>query len=128
MAEAVVHRLPADSDAPKRARDLVKKIPLGRDARESIELIISELVTNVLVHGAPGPTAELSLALRRDGERVMGEVCGRGPEFSWVAPEPDRSGAGGRGLLIVDELADRWGISSSSRVCVWFECVDCASP
>jgi anti-sigma regulatory factor (Ser/Thr protein kinase) len=125
MAKAVVHKLPVDSDAPKRARDLVNKVPLSRDARESIELIISELVTNVVRHGARDPAGELSMALRREGERVTGEVCGRGPEFSWAAPEPDRTG--GRGLLIVDEIADRWGIKSNSQVCVWFECVDCAS-
>jgi anti-sigma regulatory factor (Ser/Thr protein kinase) len=125
VVAAVVHRLLVDPQAPKRARDLVSKISLSDDASATLELIVSELVTNVVLHGAGKPGTELSLALQRKGERIRGEVCGSGPDFTWTASEPDLTVPGGLGLLLVDELSDRWGIRSDSDVCVWFECVDC---
>jgi two-component sensor histidine kinase len=112
--------------APREARRLVHDMPLGPDARANVALIVSELVTNTVRHGSSSPDGELSVVLRREGDRVSGEVCGHGPEFSWAAHEPELSEPGGLGLLLVDQIADRWGITNNSHVCVWFECADCA--
>jgi anti-sigma regulatory factor (Ser/Thr protein kinase) len=126
VTAAVERKLPVGPNAPAQARKLVSEVPLGEDARASVELIISELVTNTVRHGDSTPGGELSVELRREAERVSGRVCGRGPAFSWTDDDPELSEPGGLGLMIVDRMSDRWGITHNSKVCVWFECQDCA--
>jgi two-component sensor histidine kinase len=85
---------------------------------------VSELVTNSVVHAGDDADGELSVRLRREREHVRGEVCGDGPEFEWAPHDADLDEPGGLGLMIVDELSERWGIHHNSQVCVWFECSD----
>jgi anti-sigma regulatory factor (Ser/Thr protein kinase) len=80
-------------------------------------LLVSELVTNALLHARSAPTVELT----RDGDRVRVAVCDDSP----VAPRRRQyatDAATGRGIALVDHLATEWG---SERVgdgkCVWFE-------
>jgi two-component sensor histidine kinase len=103
----------------------VRDIELDADARARLELILSELVTNSVVHSGGAADAELSIRLRLDSELLRGEVCGEGPEFDWAPHDPDLEEPGGLGLMIVDQLTERWGIQHNSQVCVWFECSDC---
>ena len=124
MAEVVERNLELGPTAPAAARRLVRDISLDADARAKLELILSELVTNSVVH-AVDAEAELSVRLRRERESVRGEVCGDGPEFDWAPHDPDLEEPGGLGLMIVDQLSERWGIDHNSQVCVWFECSDC---
>jgi anti-sigma regulatory factor (Ser/Thr protein kinase) len=92
---------------------------LDREVTETALLLVSELVTNAIRHGAP--PVRLSLRLERDRLRV--EVADGSPAL----PELGRSGPdqiGGRGLRIVQLLAARWGASASPRrlgKTVWFE-------
>jgi two-component sensor histidine kinase len=127
MAEVVEGSLQLGPTAPAAARRLVGDISLDEDARAKLELILSELVTNSVVHAAEYNAAELSVRLRRERERVRGEVCGDGPEFEWAPHDPDLGEPGGLGLMIVDQLSERWGIDHNSQVCVWFECDGCGS-
>jgi two-component sensor histidine kinase len=125
MAEVVERSLSLGPSAPAAARRLVGDIPLDDDARGKLELILSELVTNSVVHAGEGGGTELSVRLRRESERVRGEVCGDGPRFDWAPHDPDLGEPGGLGLMIVDQLTERWGICHNSQVCVWFECEGC---
>jgi len=121
VADVVEQSLQVGPRAPGEARQLARDVPLEPDARAKLEVIVSELVTNSVIHGAGG-AAELTVRLRCEQERVTGEVCGRGSDFSWVEHEPELGEPGGLGLLIVDELAERWEIRRNGNVCVWFEC------
>ncbi|MCU1490730.1 MAG: putative sensor protein [Acidimicrobiaceae bacterium] len=77
------------------------------DGLDSAELVLSELVTNVVLHGR-GP---VQLAARRDLDRVVMEVLDRSPAPPVI--NHYTSGAStGRGLLVVDGLADGWGVRS----------------
>ena len=69
-------------------------------------LIVSELVTNVLRHtGAPG---RLQLQPLTDAVRItVTDVEDRLPELDL---RPARTATGGRGLMLVQSLASRWGI------------------
>jgi two-component sensor histidine kinase len=125
MAELVERSLELGPAAPSEARRLLGDITLDDAARSKLELILSELVTNSVKHAGGSGDAELSVSLRRESELVRGEVCGDGPEFEWTPHDPDLEEPGGLGLMIVDELSERWGISHNSHVCVWFECADC---
>jgi anti-sigma regulatory factor (Ser/Thr protein kinase) len=113
--------LPANEDAPARARQAVREAAgdaLSPDDRWRAELIVTELVTNAVEHGPGGP---VSLALDTGGNGVRGQVADPGPGIQrqqLVARRPIDEG--GRGLFLVDALSDGWGLSEhQSRV--WFE-------
>ncbi|RSS78962.1 ATP-binding protein [Streptomyces sp. WAC06614] len=89
-----------------------------RDVAEVAELLITELVTNALVHTDLG--AEVSATL--DSGRLRVEVrdhTARKPR-PYVPTADD--GTHGRGLFLVEELADAWGVDplGGGKV-VWFE-------
>jgi len=86
-----------------------------------LELMVSELVTNAVQHGYHNGAerVHLEVATRRDGVRVAVADHGSGFEPPTAAVAADRPG--GRGLLIVDQLADRWGVAANGRTEVWFE-------
>ncbi len=83
-----------------------------RERSYDIELCVSELATNALVHGVPPGRGFLLrlLPLPYDGG-VRVEVHDSGGGVPAVPQEDTREpGEGGRGLLLVSELADKWGV------------------
>ncbi|MFF4081066.1 ATP-binding protein [Streptomyces sp. NPDC001777] len=94
-------------------------IPYRSDASETAELIVAELVTNAVTHGlVPGRDFELRLGhspgvggargvLRIEVSDTRGDSRPPGPT-ELVAPPPGSEG--GRGLVLVDALADRWAV------------------
>lgn len=81
-------------------------------------LIVSELVTNAVCHGG----SALTLRLSTNGTWVYGEVFDEG-EGMPRATNGDLDATAGRGLLIVDSLADDWGVApvpEGGGKIVWF--------
>jgi anti-sigma regulatory factor (Ser/Thr protein kinase) len=107
--------LPQDKAAPARARAQVDELGLDPERGQELKLVVSELVTNALLHGE-GP---ISLRLREADGTVEGEVADAGEGFPSGVPEttdPDDA-EGGRGLYLVDTLCRRWSVDSRrSRV------------
>jgi anti-sigma regulatory factor (Ser/Thr protein kinase) len=90
------------------------------DLHEQVKLLVSELVTNSVLHAGAGPDALLELRLAVSPEQVRAELIDPGPGFPSPTqlPEP---GPGGRfGLFLVERLATRWG-TDSDPARVWFE-------
>ncbi len=88
---------------------------------------MAELAANAVVHGrVPGRDFRLSLVLHGNG-RLRIEVTDTRGERLPPAPDrltaPDGDATSGRGLLIVDALADRWGVTVGPvpRKTVWAE-------
>lgn len=82
-------------------------------------LVTSELVTNAYRHAR----SESRLSVRCDDDRVRIEVRDRGSGDVTLRPL-DAGRTDGRGLHIVDALADRWGHSpESDGSVVWVELV-----
>jgi anti-sigma regulatory factor (Ser/Thr protein kinase) len=75
---------------------------------EDIKLCVSELSTNALLHGVP-PGREFCVGLRRDEELVRLEVRDSGPGQPMVR-RPGHDMCSGRGLHLVNELADGFGV------------------
>lgn len=116
--------LRAVSDTRRRLRDQLRQwgVPALAD---TAELLATEIVTNALQHTGGGAvlTATFTPA---PGRRLRVEVH----DSLARRPPPRRSGVGrppddatsGRGLLLVEALADTWGIQTrGAGKTVWFE-------
>jgi anti-anti-sigma factor len=79
----------------------------AQDLIDRAELVVSELVTNAVLH-TKGP---LRLRLEWREERLAVAVYDGSPRLLRLAGDPgDLETEGGRGLLIVVQLASRWGV------------------
>lgn len=86
-------------------------IPHGSDTSDTVALIVAELAANAVTHGrVPGRDFELRLSLVTGSVRV--EVTDTRTELRPPAPgvvsPPHPLDENGRGLVLVDALADRW--------------------
>ena len=80
-------------------------------------LLISELVTNAIVHTGTSVGLSLRLAGRRL-RSVVSDENSRVPVPRRCEPTDDT----GRGLQLVAELADQWGVEATTAgKAVWFE-------
>ncbi|MFE7896360.1 ATP-binding protein [Streptomyces sp. NPDC057424] len=83
--------------------------PYGTPAHDSAELIVAELAANAVTHGrVPGRDAKLRLS-REDGGFVRIEVSDARGERLPEARDAGSGEDGGRGLLLVTALAEKWG-------------------
>ncbi|MCG7529309.1 ATP-binding protein [Streptomyces sp. OfavH-34-F] len=117
--------LPAHPESVAAARRLTKarlgEWHAGGDTREAAVLIVSELVTNAVVHTASARVlcelrcleGRLRVSVQDQGHQPGGPCLGRGADDEH-----------GRGLLLVDSLATAWGSrdagDGSGRI-VWAE-------
>ncbi|CAL9640519.1 ATP-binding protein [Streptomyces sp. enrichment culture] len=114
--------LPARRGSVKTARDgVLERLVAWRVPRSLCDdalLIVSELVTNALVHAAgPRVVCGVRLSALEEGPLLRIEVHDYGlPRPDTPPPRPpDPYAESGRGLLIVQELADAWGRGWSAR-------------
>ncbi|NLU76294.1 SpoIIE family protein phosphatase [Streptomyces sp. HNM0575] len=113
----------AEAGAASRARALVDETlhAWGLDElRDTARLLTNELVTNAFRHAR----GDIGLQLAKGGTLVV-EVSDRDerlPHRAEPAAEPATEGQWGRGLTLVDKLAQKWGARSiTSGKVVWFE-------
>jgi anti-sigma regulatory factor (Ser/Thr protein kinase) len=118
-------RMPGGHDAPTRARrsvhaQLEGHIP-ATTARDAA-LLVSELVTNSVVHANAGPHRTLTVEVTTLDDRVRIAVTDPGSRLRPRLLPPDPETPGGLGLLLVDELCETWGVRQDlRRTCVWCE-------
>ena len=87
-----------------------------------VELLVSELATNSVRHAGCDESRELAMDTDVTPERVRVQMIDRGRGFEVRAPEPPPEGASsGYGLVLLERLADRWGVQRDDGFCVWFE-------
>jgi anti-sigma regulatory factor (Ser/Thr protein kinase) len=112
-------KLPRARDAPSVARSFLRAwagATLRADQLDTARLLVSELVTNAVLHGEG--EVSLSVWLRPDALRV--EVCDEGGPFAHEGPRPEPPMTGGWGLHMLSMQSSRWGVSGDSAR-VWFE-------
>jgi len=91
---------------------------------DDLRLLVSELVTNSVLHGGAGPDDRVQLHVERPDHSVRVEVCDSGQSWSETMRSTSLDSdqpAGGWGLMLVRAIADRWGVCAGERTCVWFE-------
>ena len=95
---------------------------LPATVRDDVLLLVSELVSNAVLHAGAGPERPLHVQLLRGPRWVVVTVSDEGPGFVWHPDTERDNGSGGWGLFLVDQIADRWGVEcTASGARVWFE-------
>jgi anti-sigma regulatory factor (Ser/Thr protein kinase) len=125
-AERVALELAVSERAPGLAREEVREAVAGKLAPHESELavlLISELVTNAVVHPGERNRDGDSIGLRigTDSGRARIEVADSGPGFDPTALKRQERTVGGHGLVLVDRSAVRWGMRRDDRFRIWFE-------
>jgi serine/threonine-protein kinase RsbW len=114
---------PARPDQVRHARRYLAQVLEGCPVADDAVLCLSELASNAVVHSrSREPGGCFTVHAQLDDNRVRVEVCDQGGRWQ----SPGRTGEdeqNGRGLLIVGQLAARWGCEghSQSGWSVWFE-------
>jgi anti-sigma regulatory factor (Ser/Thr protein kinase) len=106
------------SEARRFLREFLERAEISEDVRGVAELCLSELVTNAIVHA--GTRSELRATLDSTLTVLVRDHGGPAPD---AAPDedPDPLRVHGRGLQLVEALADRWGSERDARgTSVWF--------
>jgi anti-sigma regulatory factor (Ser/Thr protein kinase) len=118
---AVDETIECSSRAPAIARRAVEELSADLEAGvlRDAQLLVSEVVTNSIKHSGSSDPIHLRVWARPGGLKI--EVADGGFGFEPAAPANPGDGEGGRGLLILETLADRWGTSRDARARVWFE-------
>lgn len=114
--------LPEGTQGVAMARREIRAAAGERPDVEDVVLVASELCTNALVHGSPpvrlravidGQTMRIEVENRRDGE---------GMNVGGQRRMPGTNAIGGRGLAMVQALAEDWGAKEiDGLTCVWAE-------
>jgi serine/threonine-protein kinase RsbW len=118
----------ATPEAVPAARHALREmVEVDTSTRQVLELLVSELVTNAVRHGASDPHESILMRAHRTDGAVRVEVCDEGSGFPERGEQPSDMQAGGRGLMLVDTLASRWGVAPGEPSCVWFEADACGS-
>ncbi len=102
--------LPAAPVSCRLAREFVLSVTGGSEDPR-VALVVTELVTNAVVHGRACP----QLSVGWDGRSVQVEVADDGPGSPTVRPM-DPTTTSGRGLALVDQMADDWGVAAAPAV------------
>jgi anti-sigma regulatory factor (Ser/Thr protein kinase) len=113
-----LHAFPAETGSVRAARISIQDALADVDKRlvESIVLMVSELTTNAILHAR----TEFTVEIETSQEQVRITVSDAGPGDP-ALKEPERETTTGRGLQIVERLADEWGIvDGSPGESVWF--------
>lgn len=120
LASGVQRTLPPHASSVGEARRLVRSElrETGReDLVETAELVVSELVTNALVHA--GTSIEVTARVGDDGLHV--EIRDGSPHLPAARHHSMMAGTG-RGLRLVQQMVDSWGAypDADGKV-VWFQ-------
>lgn len=118
--------LPPRAESATAARLLVTHW-LGRwgmpeDVIETARLLISELVANAVLHT---DSQQIICRIEASGHRLRIEVADEGPGLKESSPRAaDAEEECGRGLVLLDALADAWGVITPDQgagCTVWAE-------
>lgn len=124
MSEGFTVRLTGGVDAAFAARRAIaaNNPTLPPSLQNDVSLLVTELVTNAVLHGGADIDTPLQVEVRRRDGRIRVEVHDPGEDFEPPAPPVHGDASGGWGLFLVDQVAERWGVCPApAGTCVWFE-------
>ncbi|MFJ6544461.1 ATP-binding protein [Streptomyces sp. NPDC091385] len=98
------------SKAREVARSFADTIGAGSLSYDLI-LIVSELVTNAVLHGRTSPGRQVEVTIAHHAGRVRVEVRDTGDGMPLRRSGATPLATSGRGLEIVDSLSEAWGVT-----------------
>jgi anti-sigma regulatory factor (Ser/Thr protein kinase) len=107
-------RIRGGVDAPRQARRWVLSRLESRVVQTTasdVAVVVSELVTNSVLHADVGPLRTLTVELITLDDRLRISVIDPGSRLEPRILPRDDNRIGGIGLLIVDELSEAWGVA-----------------
>lgn len=111
--------LPPDTQSPRRARRAVKEAVDGAAASRLVDmaaLLVSEMVTNAVLHAR----SEIHLTVDCEDGSITVEVADHSPLPPSIR-HYSHEAATGRGMQLVEQLADAWGTrTDADGKVVWF--------
>jgi anti-sigma regulatory factor (Ser/Thr protein kinase) len=118
--ELDLHR---DKTAPSVARaaiaGLCETIELAGGRCQTLLLLVSEIVTNAVLHSNAPTSTPIRFRADADYDRVRVDVHDGGADFT--PPPPSQRRRGGWGLHLVEREARHWGVTHNDGTLVWFE-------
>ncbi len=115
-------RLAPEAPSARQARRFVDETLRQWDCDElldTVELLVSELVTNAVIHAR----SDVDVSVQLLPDRVRIEVADQSPD-GIRRRELSAEGSSGRGIAMVESLASAWGVTTKrSGKAVWFEVV-----
>jgi anti-sigma regulatory factor (Ser/Thr protein kinase) len=123
VTSALELHLPGGPTAASEARHALDDLRhrVGDDLLENVRLLVSELVTNSIRHSGAETQDAINVRIAVTRRSVRCEVCDPGPGFDPRVQPPTVGQTSGWGLFLVEQIADRWGVSGDGGTCVWFE-------
>lgn len=119
LAESRTHldRHPRSSAAARRFVEETLRRWECEGLLDTVNLLVSELVTNSIVHA--DSAADIAVLLKPDSLRI--EVTDHG-ELMPVVEDADDNATSGRGMALVESLSSSWGVvPGPDEKTVWFE-------
>jgi len=113
--------LAPNSRAPQQAREIVLGAitDLPKEVQDDAVLLVSELVSNSVVHVEAAPSDMIGLLVALEHNTLHVEVSDRSVLVAHRSPP---AGASGYGLNLVDRLSTRWGAElRNGRNVTWFD-------
>jgi two-component sensor histidine kinase len=118
LSVRLVPEPPSIGEARHFVRDALSVWGVDVTCADTVALLVSELVTNSILHAVP----PIDLTLDRKDQLLRVEVSDGANQMPEMI-EPPRPAGGGYGLHLVEQLSDTWG--TARRVpqgkTVWFE-------
>jgi anti-sigma regulatory factor (Ser/Thr protein kinase) len=109
--------------APERVRswlhDTVAWLPDELEA--ALLLLTSELVNNSVVHGHASEADVIEIELSVSANCLRAQVTDPGGGFAPAGRGRELDEPGGWGLVLVERMAQSWGVEGDDSTRVWFE-------
>jgi anti-sigma regulatory factor (Ser/Thr protein kinase) len=94
---------------------------LPEELQRKLVMLISELVNTSVVHGQASEQDVIQIEVRATPDGVRAQVSDSGPAFAPRGRTKGIEEPGGWGLVLVERVAQRWGVERAERTLVWFE-------
>ncbi len=115
----VLDSLPPSISAARRAvAELLDPAVVPAEVVEDVMLLVSELVTNAVLHAR----SAVHLSACVEPGRIVVAVGDDDPDHGPLRPDRGALATSGRGIRLVELLASSWGVETGTRSkVVWFE-------
>ncbi|GAA3241154.1 ATP-binding protein [Actinocorallia longicatena] len=116
--------LPGTAENVGETRRFAGRLLSEGETADTVVLLVSEAVTNSVVHSRSGSGGMVTLSLIDLGGDVLRvEVVDDGAATVPTPRRSDTTSLGGRGLELIQDLTERsgWDPIGSDALCTWFE-------